>query len=346
MLISIYLLYVSDPIGPRNDATTSNKVHNLLHFAHLFGMDAIRSDLIRHLSLTWPSTLEAWDLNEMSIKRALHIQDRLEREEDEAMENDSSASVVSGSDDDIEATAVNDTDASNPASESSSVSFDLHGGSTLRDSRRERKPVDLPDPVSLILLNRKTPLPSLLPSAFYALSRISWDRTRQTNYPLTSARLTDQGVSYGALLNGSDGYTEGGRDVLRVILGREKLIEQVKLFALFSPLGMGTVESGCLRPSSSSAHPDHDHDDFNNNNSPNTCQTSVSLFWCTRVQQQMLASGTNDPLTAMHILSNERLFPTFDVCLGCEIEVGRRIRKARMGIWGCLSGIFELWNDL
>lgn len=303
-------------------------------------MDAIHSDLVQHLSLTWPSTLEEWDLNDISIRRALQIQERCQREEGEASDDGGEASIISGVDDDIEATTANDTNSTGESNLASESFDDDHGGSALRNDWQERRPVDLPDPVSLIVLNRKTPLPSLLPAAFYALSRISWDQTRQPTYPLVSSRLTDQGVSYGALLSGSEDYLEGGTDVLRIILGREKLMERVRLFALLSPLGMGTVESGCLRP-----HHGTDPDDFHNNSS-NPCQTSVSLFWCTRVQRQMLASGTTDPLAAMLSLSNERLFPSFDVCLGCELEVGRRIRKARAGIWGSLSGIFELWNDM
>lgn len=293
-------------------------------------MEAIRADLIAHLSLTWPSTLEAWDLNEHDIRTAIQAQE-LADELDETR----GQSTIHSNDGDSETNSDNGNDADEPQphpSPSPHTSYD-------RPHPPRHISVDLPDPTAAILLSRTCSLTSILPAAFYALSRLPWHQTRRPTYPLMAHRVTDEGISYRALLGRGAGP---GEDMLRVVMGREKLLERVRLFAMFAPSGMGTRMVGCSRLEGDDANGPDENVELDGETS--ICKDGVSRYWASRVRAVMLAKGIEDPLQALALLGSDRLFG-YGVCTNCEIEVGKVIHDTRMELWNSLSSIFELWNE-
>ena len=253
-------------------------------------MEGIRSELIVELSETWPSALDGWDDNESRtgvILRPSVV-----------------GSFIHGQDE--------DTDEGIESEEAGMSDIDVH--STL--SRRIT--LDLPDPVMAIAVARECALSSILPCAFYALSRIPWHRITEPTFNSECHRTTD-GVDLTALSR---------CDMLRICTGRGNMQASARYFAA-APAIIDPGESGCTRRWSDPGNP---------------CNDGVKRFWSRRVRSVVLAVGMDDPLGALRDLLDEPL-DQFNVCCRCEAAVRARIRNTRECWWSCLSSFFLLLED-
>lgn len=245
-------------------------------------MDYTRSELVSQLASSWPATLDLWDDKERQIYEILNppVPELAPLQDGEDGEDEDENMV--------------------------------------NDEQLPEIVLDLPDPARAIVIARECDLTSILPSAFYSLSRIPWSKVSDPTFAERSYRATD-GVSFNLLSH---------QDVLRTIMGRERLQERARQFASVA-ISVNGAHAGCTRLSAMLNA---------------SCNVGIKRYWSTRLRSMILGAGMEDPIGALGDLMSDSL-EEFAVCYNCEAEVRKRIQHTREWWWQRLGSDFKLWSD-
>jgi hypothetical protein len=309
-------------------------------------MAAIRADLISELSRTWPSTLEEWDDNELIIGRAI--------EEEISAALAKGPRSLSGENPSFSAPGSTPADSLNPQHGDLYISRRDHdinyesdleeeefkvrdAGLSLSSTFPPSTGLDFPDPAEAILVARVYNIPSILPAACYNLARMTWHQANHPpvlteRFPYSGSELQFRSTDRNGIAIAFRNLNED--DLLRIILGRERLQELMRRFAMYAPT-FDPVACGCMR----ALHPVG-----TDGQRVEACRKGVQMYWSRRLRAMIMAQGMEDPLQTLAILAADKMHQ-YQVCLRCKAEIVKAILKLRESIWASLGDIFSLWDE-
>lgn len=175
----------------------------------------------------------------------------------------------------------------------------------------------LPEPASAIRLARECNIPSILPAAFYHLSRLSieddWDRVRKTPGDLTEysqLRGPEQRTAHWSLLDGDD--------MRRVLRGKANIRKYARLSHLAAMCaGPGDTIQG-----------------------PGTCEFMVDGLLAHTLWSKLAEHADSDILIGFEEVSKEVFSSGHNVCGACSIRIQDCLDGDKF--WNKLPELFEL----
>lgn len=175
----------------------------------------------------------------------------------------------------------------------------------------------LPEPASAIRLARDCDIPSILPAAFYHLSRLGieheWDRARRT-----PGEYTEFSQYYGPKQRTAHWSLLDGDDMRRVLRGKANMRKYARLSGLTRTCGgPGDTNAG-----------------------PGTCEFLVDGSFASDLWQRLMKYAESDIVKGLKDLTQEVYSPDHQVCWSCLV----RIKDCLDGetFWGKIPEFFEL----
>lgn len=175
----------------------------------------------------------------------------------------------------------------------------------------------LPEPASAIRLARDCDIPSILPAAFYHLSRLSiehdWERARRT-----PGEYTEFSQFYGPKQRTAHWSLFDGEDMRRVLRGKAKILKYARLSA---------ITRMCSGPGDT-------------NLGPGTCEFLVNGLFAGELWERLMKFAERDMAKGLKVIMQEVYSSQHKVCHDCLM----RSKNCLDGetFWSKLPEFFEL----